>query len=55
MGEGLGGSYSNLFPADARHAYMNRSLDLDPLPPAPPAPLAPVALPAGVALPLHGT
>ncbi|KAJ8732376.1 hypothetical protein PYW07_014975 [Mythimna separata] len=32
-GGALGGSYSNLFAGEpARHAYMNRSLDLDPVP-----------------------
>ncbi|CAH0729083.1 unnamed protein product, partial [Brenthis ino] len=29
---GLGGSYTNLFESEARHAYMNHSLDLDPVP-----------------------
>lgn len=28
----LAGSYTNLFEGEARHAYMNRSLDLDPVP-----------------------
>lgn len=45
------GSYTNLFeggePAPARHAYLNRSLDLEPAPRHAPAP-------APAPLPLHG-